>query len=508
MNELNVTIVQNHDADYRVLEAIIRSRVASINNTPVFMTDAKFLWETFLNNIDVNVRQHYNCRACQKFIETYGGLAYIEEDGNKRSVLWDLKGIPTFFVKAVDALDRAIHTSRVRGVFYASTIDWGYFRTGDWSHLSGTFYGKIENSAYGKMAIRTQDYGLLSRALNEYSLEAAEQAYRVLEADVLLGDNVAKGVSAWFLDLHRRLKGVRGKSRENILWLEVATIPPGHAHVKNTMIGTLLDDIISGLPFEVIKKRWDDKMHPLKYQRPTALKEGNINAGERIINELGAEKSLERRFARRADITFRLWEQSAKVEETGGVFDKLRKTTGVKPVELPPKAITFEKLANDVLPNANKVEILLPNSRTMMVALTTAVHPESPNMLQWDNTVSYYVYVQGATPASFGVQANTWLNVPIITLTPAHWAGGFEHQEKGVIFIIDNAADTRNDESAIFPANLRNEYHEAKKAIEAYSKRTPLQGFTEQNAAGFLLRGVTAAKIRVNGLDLYEVIFK
>jgi hypothetical protein len=34
------------------------------------------------------------------------------------------------------------------------------------------------------------------------------------------------------------------------------------------MIGALLDDIKSGLPFEDIKARFDAKMHPLRYQRP------------------------------------------------------------------------------------------------------------------------------------------------------------------------------------------------------------------------------------------------
>ena len=65
------------------------------------------------------------------------------------------------------------------------------------------------------------------------------------------------------------------------------------------MIGTLLEDLATGMDFATVSARFAAKMHPLKYLRPQAApRAGNIADAEKIVAKLGIARSLERRFAR------------------------------------------------------------------------------------------------------------------------------------------------------------------------------------------------------------------
>jgi hypothetical protein len=69
------------------------------------------------------------------------------------------------------------------------------------------------------------------------------------------------------------------------------------------MIGTLLEDIHVGLPFDDFKAKFAAKMHPLQYQRPQAApKVGAIAQAEKLVEQLGIVRSLKRRFARLDDL--------------------------------------------------------------------------------------------------------------------------------------------------------------------------------------------------------------
>ena len=78
-------------------------------------------------------------------------------------------------------------------------------------------------------------------------------------------------VTRRLLALHEARASKRGPAADNLTWLAVATAPAGFCHVRSSMIGTLLEDVAAGMPFDAIKQRFDAKMHPLQYQRPTAM---------------------------------------------------------------------------------------------------------------------------------------------------------------------------------------------------------------------------------------------
>lgn len=506
-----VSVSVASDPAYAQLEQLIASTVANISG-PLFTTNADELFGHYLAGIPGDARQHYTCRCCRRFITNYGGLAIIDENGVHSPLFWE-GAIPKFFAASAASLARAIRKAKVTGVFINGAKEWGTAQTGVWTHLHGTpsaVFRHATLSASQAMAEKLQDYITLRKGLEDYPLEAAVQAVRVLQADAVDRSEKTLGVAEWFLSLHKAIEGKNGSVRDNLIWRAVALAPVGWCHVRSTMISTLLDDIVAGLPFDAIKAKWDAKMHPLKYQRPIAPpKAGNIEQAEKIIAKLQSEGSLERRFARLEEVTA-LWKPSAvEVPEkpNGGVFDHLKAKSAIKEVELPAQKMTWEKFRDAVLPDATSVEVFVPHGRTGFFGLVTAVSADAPPILQWDglpgqprNPVSWYFYHGGSTAQQWGLQSGQWAKAAAICLKPCHWQSDkFTHQGDGIFFILEGAKEKRAAELCLFPEILKSEYHGIRSVMEAHSRSQKVQDAEHGTANGIALDGIGTLTVRVKG---------
>jgi hypothetical protein len=592
----------NHDTDYQSFESLIAERVAAARG-PLFTTDATGLWEAYLagipgetkqvvegtesgemlwlltrNDIHYGPRQYYCCRHCRQFIERYGGLVNIQDDGRITSpIFWDLSEVgPEFFHQSIRNIDPILTRAKVTGVFVNGEATWGMSSNvagkgskcegTRWTHLHGCPTLAINGgsnimNAEQRMAEYKQNFGTLKHDLADYPLEACVQAVCVLESDEVDRAEKTLGLAKWLVDLHQRLAniGLRGNKLtrpqyDNLIWLAVATAPPGWCHVRSTIISTLLDDIKSGLGFNEIKRRWDAKMHPLRYQRPqTVPSDGQITAANKLMEKLRAEGVLDRRYARLDEVTA-LWKYNAGLQEAlardealrqdkmkGGAFDHLRtKQQGCKTVELPPKPMTWEKFRTDVLlsiPHISvgpirSIEVLLSNQSMPFFGMTTVVNPDSPPVLQWDglvvglregvgnrddrqpiprNPVAWYFYHGGSRPQEWGLKDNAygvygrhwWQKVDAICLKPCHWQRHMDHQSDDVFFIISTARDQREANVGYFPEMLRSEWHGIRAVIEAHSLSSKLAGKEDGTANGVALCKGQTLTVRVDGDDSY-----
>lgn len=476
---------------YPEVEALIRRRVAFALQEPLFLTGVKPLFPEFLRMLPESRRQHYKCSCCRRFFERYGGLVTIDKLGETWPLLWGPGSVPRMFQEAFARVWQNVKDSKVVGQFLWSEEIWGTPVTGDWTHLSGQA-GRPALSATltaeQVAAQRLEDFKMLKHALGDYGVEVARTAVRILEADALDRSEKTVGVAKWFLALHQEILNNRAR-RDNIVWTAVATAPPGFCHVRSTMISTLLDDIKEGVGLDVIAARWAKKMHPLQYQRVTSeLKEGQVRAANAFMEKLASAGSLARRFARRSDITYRIWEERP-LEATplgGGVFDHLLPKAAE--IELPGKTLTWVKFLKEVLPRARKIELRVPSTRSSFAALVTAANPEAPPLLQWSNHVSWYLYHQGSHATDWGLIAGSWEEVPVVTCLPCHWEGGQAHQGEGIILVLPRARDLRHKAGGgWFSECLRSEYHGVRAAMEHYANSAAIAGRELGDACGLLL---------------------
>ena len=508
------------DADYYHLENLIAKRIKGLKGTPLFTTDATGLWKAYLGGIAPRYRRGYNCHCCRRFIEKYGSLVTIDERGNATPAIWSYDGGCKMFNKGIQKIIAIVAAANVTGVFYDESVEWGRKEDGGWSHLHGDNPAVMARkllSAEQVMAEKLEDYGMLKRGLEEFSRESVAQAVRVLEADVVENSEKTVGVATWLLFLHDRLRRHYSLQKDNLIWREVATAPAGYCHVKSTMIGSLLEDIASGLDFEAVRNRWNEKMHPLQYRRPTTLKQGTIDAANKTIETLNAEGALSRRFARISDVL--KWEWTPGLPAGAyGIFDHLKPTrTEPKSLIIPHKGVvdrqTFERR---IAPAARKIEFYVDSSLHGYFALTTAANKRSAAILQWDglgagvprNPCSWYFYHGGSLGTNWNLRGNAWVAVNGICKRPPHWQQDFHNHQDSLFLILDGCRDLRYRNGALFfPDQLRNEYHGIRAAMEAFSNKATLAYAHLADACGVEAFAGTGRTItlRVNGEDVYTV---
>lgn len=467
---------------------------------PLFTTDANDLWGIYLNSFsDPTERQYHNCHACRHFIERFGSLVTISDEGLTTPAIWHEDDSPTIYKLAVAAMAKAVRRAKVNGVFLSSDRMWGTPKTGIWRHfavcpLPGMALKRLTQTAGQAMAEKHEDFKTVIRALNEFTQSSLDLALTLLRTDSLYRSEKVLGQAEWLHGLHVARAAAHGSAKANVVWRAVATAPAGFCHPRSSMIGTLLEDIAAGKDFDEVSRAFAAKMHPLVYQRPQAEPTtGAIAAAEKLIQQLGAAGSLDRRFARLDEVQA-LWRPAPKQEKSadGGIFGHLKpKGTKQPALYLPAKVMTWEKFQQTVLPTAERMEFQVPN-RGPFAALVTAVNPDAPPILQWDhddarNPVSWYFWNGGALASQFGLQDGAFVDVEALALKPSMWNGGQEHHGAGILFVLAGARESIQAGAALFPEILKSEFHGIRSVIEAYSLSATIAGMDQPHAAGVML---------------------
>lgn len=517
-----------------LLEHMRASFTYAINESGacLFTTDVTDLYDVFLNGLPEEARKHYNCRACRNFVNKYGGLVTIDSDGYSTPVMWMLS--TSFFIDALNDLRAAVRNAKVTGVFLTSEKRLGTPKTGVWTHMAvdmpknmiykDPYHLKNADQA---MAEKTEDFRMLMSAVHKYKKSTVETAVNLLRSDSLYRSNKVLGIAEWFLDVVESTrtgkKPYDSATFRNKLWKYVATAPAGFCHVSSSMIGTLLDDIESGIDYDAIERRFNEKMNPLKYQRPQALPSaGNVKRAEEIVAKMGIENSLKRRFARLDEIQT-IWKPHVEkpVTESTGIFAGLATKQSV--VEDKPKiqgrtqTMTWDKFQRTVLPSAKKIELYTNDYDSVYnyAGIVTAEDTDAPPIIAWDkeeqrNPFSWYMYAGGSAAHQWNLYSNHYHEVTAIALQPNMWQDGYEHMGKGVFFIIKGCKDTRTPTGCLFPEILKGELREIRSTIEAYSKTITMSGADEASACGLLYqdsRNTWVCKLRVT-TDIGETIYK
>lgn len=477
---------------------------------PVFRTNAEGLFDLYLAALPEQHRKHYTCSACRNFIDTYCSLVTIGPDGTVTSLIGQVPCPVGPFLDAFADISRAVHKADITGPFFDKETVLGKPVTGEWTHFHSTnpkpFSSRVLTASQAE-AEKKQDFEMLSRAMGELSEEVLAQAVRVLEADAMDRSVKTHGIAVWALDLKRRLDETSRSRRTSLLWRAVMTAPPGFCHLRSSMIGTLLEDIANGLDFETISKRWSDKMHPLKYQRPQVLKQGQIDAAEKLVDQLGVRPSLDRRFARLEDVLSWVWRphtespsSTGSSSDGGKLFSHLKPTAGkvqapAPNVKLPAQTMRWTKFVEEVLPQTTRLLFSVPRASSDFTALVTAVHPDAPPIIQWDgleghprNPTTWYVYTGGSHATRWNLTPGEWVEVEGVCVNPAHWQDPdkFKHHSVNAMLVLKGCRDSymENAGGGLFPEVLRSDMHSIRSVIEAHSNSQPIQGKDEASACG------------------------
>lgn len=454
----------------------------------LFATDAD-LTETYLECVH-GERDVHDCYACKRFLKMFGGVATITNDGYPASAIWYPPNAPDFYREAADAMVEAVAKARITGQFLSSEAVWGIPKTGDWRHFycasPHIYTGRVLTSGQA-MAAKREDFATVIRALQDFTPQVIAEAIRLLETGHFSQAEKFIGPLHWLADLHAKRTANKGKQRDNLTWLAVAMAPEGFCHPRAGVTGSLLEDIAAGMDFAAVKARFEQKVHPLQYQRPQADPSvQTLEAAEKAVEKLGIARSLERRFARLEELET-AWTPTVPKEpvKRPGVFGHLKpKGAEVIGVEAPAAIMTWTKFEKTVLPGAEAIEVYVP-SHGNFIALTAPVHADAPVIFKWGNPFAWYVYHGGSPASQWGLDPG-WARVNALVKAPPTWGSNpMPNLGSGFVLVIDGAVDSRTGQgNALFPECLTQDLHGVRSAVEAYSRTAEMQKREEGSACG------------------------
>lgn len=355
-------------------------------------------------------RTEHDCGNCKSFIRRVGNIVTIADDGRIFTVWDDAAAEATApYNKVAWALRAKVLASPIENLFRISTKETSFgaqtSRSQDpetqkvytWDHFyTGQIPSELRVASPGQVCgdFRTT-VEVFERGLIELSPEAMDTVMSLIDGNTLYRGEEHRPAVVKFQKAQREYLKLAEGDRRTFAWAHAGD---SAARFRNTVIGTLVQDLSSGVDLEAAVRSFEAKVAPQNYKRTTALiTPMMVKKAMETIQELGLESALERRFATIGDISVRdvLWvDGAAKPLMKGGIGDVLMshaRSTGTAPVDTGhAEDITLDGFMSRVLPGATGMEVLFKGEHVgNLVALTAPVHPEPKQLFRWTNDFAW-----------------------------------------------------------------------------------------------------------------------
>lgn len=336
-------------------------------------------------------RTEHDCNCCKQFIRNLGALARIRNGAIE--TLWDLEGLPAPYDVVAAKLAEIVRSAQQFAPYFSKERRYGTRSNFDnhdpsiqWHH----FYGDVPRAClHSDPTARISDLQaarqVLTRGLQQIQLGHIDEVIGLIEDNVLYrGQEFLKSVK----DFRSLLVQYQQVSRPDLFILENLQAPA--ARFRNTVIGTLLVDLAEGSDLEAAVKKFEAKVAPLNYKRPTALITPRmIEQAVAQLRDLGLENAVERRLARPEDLNVSdvLFVDASVSQRLQGSIEALL-ATATKPVKY--SKATEIGIEEFISKRHRSIELILDRKHlSNFVSITAPVDPNVRQLFKWNNNFAW-----------------------------------------------------------------------------------------------------------------------
>jgi hypothetical protein len=377
--------------------------------------DPDYLWEKYLDSFPPGTNEVYRERRehddsyCRQFVRQFGALVTVDEEGFMTSI-WDFGTDSTTYQPVAESMATTVKYHPIRDTWVdprhlvgtvsnLEQLPSGTIQT--WNHLHANvpdrlvYKGKDTlDTVKGKYRTSRE---VLQRALEEIAADAVQMLREMIDENIVYRGEEWASPLAKFAELQARYLAIAPERRENFTWLLTATTAGSIAHIRNSSIGTLLQDLSAGMDVSNALFKYEGVVAPGKYKTPKEVFTTKmVEDAEKKLTELGLENSLGRRFATLSDMFVRdmIFVDVDAVPYMSGATSimaalKQKATTSPKQFENA-TAMDIEKFIFSILPDATSLEVLFENRhQNNLVSLLAPQNPDAPTMFKWNNNFSW-----------------------------------------------------------------------------------------------------------------------
>lgn len=402
--------------DFHVIKNAVAKQFEKMSKHQLLVAqiDKDTVWQTYLSSFPEGTnpmyreRTEHDCSCCKQFVRTIGGVVAII-DGKMESV-WDIS-IPkepayqavadalSAYVKSLPIDNKFLHYERKAGtdknfeeLVNGGVTQWDHF----FVNIPAQFVARKDTIATTLGGVRAT-HDVMLRSLTEITDDAVDTILELIAQNSLYRGEEHKFAVDAFRKMRAKFKKMKtAQERDAFVWANMDSVPDSVARIRNTVVGTLLTDLSSGMDLEGAVKAFEAKVAPTNYKRPTALITPRmIEQAKEKLNELGLTSALERRYATMQDITVNniiFANRNARQVMTGDVFDELVAENSSKPIKNLDKVeqVPIEKFIAEIVPKATSIEVMVENRHGgNFVSLVAPVDPTAGGLFKWNNKFSW-----------------------------------------------------------------------------------------------------------------------
>lgn len=414
MTEINF---ERLNKDFDIFSEEINSRLDELikSGNPIVELDYEgSLFEIYLNNIPeeynpvFRVNRFFDGSTDRHFINRIGNLAMITPN-YKLVYLWDFES-KTFFESSRKEMLKVLKKCKIKNAFLTSFDMVGSGPNKDskdpritWTHYKYKTPSEIRCSKHDigdRLGKLNTQYNVFKRTMEECRLEDLESVIELgKDNSIYRASEFLGSLEKW----HELKTKYNKKPSDEFLWYNV--IKDGaYICYRNTVIGSLIDDLYNGVDLEKAVKSYESKVAPSNYKRPKALVTSKMVEDARAkLEEVGLLESIYRKAAKFTEIPTDEILFTSQESKSLSVFDDLKQDaelTVKKKLDLSKaKEIKFGDFIK-LLPKVSKIG-LLPNSavNSSKVVLTNGKNENIPTPFKWDNNFAWS-YIESDTADS------------------------------------------------------------------------------------------------------------
>ena len=375
------------------------------------------VWDKYLNAYPEEVngifreRRHYDCNCCKNFVRRIGSVVRVV-DNKIVDTIWNVS-VPGYYQEVAKTLHEIVSKAKLQRAFVISETTAGSLPTVDnynsniiWDH----FYVKIpqnyilnsDNFSSVVGDINTT-VSVFKRAMKELTLPAAEIVLDLINANQIYRGQEYKHFVEYFIECKKEYDALPEELKDNYVLVKGSNVAERSLlRLKNTAIGTLLDDLSKDMELEAAVRSFESKVDSTNYRRTTAVvSPAMIKKAQQAIADLGYENSLYRKMMSPSELDSEnvLW--TSTPNKALNVFDDItmsqeQRIAREKTKNIKAKPLSIQELLNDVLPEAKECSILFDSRlKNHLMTLTNVIDPSSKPMFKWDNNVAWSYNVEG-----------------------------------------------------------------------------------------------------------------
>ena len=371
------------------------------------------LWAEYISSFTqeqnpiYRVRTQHDCNCCKNFIRDVGSM--VAFDGTQLITVWDIK-TDSGYQHVADRLAALVRSKPIAAPYLHYTAKVGQQRSIgiDESNISTTydhFYGTVNNKFVkpnrdipSLVGQAQSSHQVFARALREISLDAIETVSELIKQNSLYRGSEHSTTINGLLKHSRAVQGLSAEEVSQYAWRVFHDVKPAVLHVRNTSIGTLLNDLSADVDLEEAVRAYERVVAPTNYKRPTALvTPRQVESARKTLEEHGLMSALNRRYATLSDITINnvlFADRNTKRKLDNDPFDQVlaaaAKTTAKAHDFSSVREVSIDQFIEQFLPGAEQLELYLENRHCgNFVSLIAPTDPGSNQLFKWNNNYSW-----------------------------------------------------------------------------------------------------------------------